>query len=101
MATTAQVVRNAKVRALVAKYEAKRAALKKIIVDPKASDEDKMEAELKLQKLPRNSSKTRIRNRCAVTGRPRGYYRKFGLSRIALRDFGHRGEVPGLTKSSW
>lgn len=101
MATTAQVVRNAKVRALVAKYEAKRAALKKIIVDPQASDEDKMEAELKLQKLPRNSSKTRIRNRCAVTGRPRGYYRKFGLSRIALRDFGHRGEVPGLTKSSW
>lgn len=101
MATTAQVVKNEKVRALVAKYEAKRAALKKIIVDPQASDEDKMEAELQLQKLPRNSSKTRIRNRCAVTGRPRGYYRKFGLSRIALRDLGHRGEVPGLTKSSW
>jgi len=101
MAAVAKVVQNEKRRALVAKHAELRASLKKIISDPEASDEDKDAAALKLQKLPRNSSKTRIRNRCVVSGRPRGYYRKFGLSRIALRELGHRGEVPGLTKSSW
>ncbi|HJK97376.1 MAG TPA: 30S ribosomal protein S14 [Polyangiaceae bacterium LLY-WYZ-14_1] len=101
MATVGKVVQNEKRRALVAKHATLRASLKKIISDPEAADEDKEAAELKLQKLPRNSSKTRVRNRCVVSGRPRGYYRKFGLSRIALRELGHRGEVPGLTKSSW
>ena len=101
MASKAKIARNKKKQQLVAKYAEQRAALKKIIADPDASDEDKDAAQAKLQSLPRDSSKTRVRNRCAVTGRPRAYYRKFGLSRIALRELGLRGEIPGLTKSSW
>ncbi len=101
MASKAKIARNKKKQQLVAKYAEKRAALKKIIANPDAPDEEKDEAQAKLQSLPRDSSKTRVRNRCAVTGRPRAYYRKFGLSRIALRELGLRGEIPGLTKSSW
>ena len=101
MATQAKIATNEKRKKLVAKYAAKRAALKAIVVDPKASDADKVVAQNKLNALPRNSNKVRIRNRCALTGRPRAYYRKFGLSRIAIRDKGLAGEIPGLTKSSW
>lgn len=101
MASKAKVARNQRRRKIAAKYAEKRAELKKIIADPEASDEAKDEAQAAMQKMPRDASATRIRNRCAVTGRPRGYYRKFGLSRIALRELGLNGEVPGLTKSSW
>ena len=101
MATQAKVATNEKRKKLAAKYAAKRAALKAIIIDPKASEADRLAAALKLNALPRNSNKIRIRNRCALTGRPRAYYRKFGLSRIAIRDKGLAGEIPGLTKSSW
>lgn len=101
MATQAKIATNDKRRKLVAKYAAKRATLKAVIVDPKAAEADKLAAQLKLNALPRNSNKIRIRNRCVLTGRPRGYYRKFGLSRIAIREKGLAGEIPGLTKSSW
>lgn len=101
MASKAKIASNLKRKKLAAKFAEQRAALKKIIKDPDASDEDKDEAQRKLQGMPRDASKTRVRNRCAVTGRPRAYYRKFGLSRIALRELGLRGEIPGLTKSSW
>jgi small subunit ribosomal protein S14 len=76
-------------------------ALFEIINDTKASDEDRAEARVKLEKLPRNASPVRLRNRCALTGRPRGFYRKFGLGRNKLREIAMRGEIPGLTKSSW
>ena len=101
MSTQAKIATNEKRKKLATKYAAKRAALKAIISDPKASDADKLAAANKLNALPRNSNKVRIRNRCALTGRPRGYYRKFGLSRIAIREKGLAGEIPGLTKSSW
>ena len=101
MASKAKVAGNKRRRKIAAKYAEKRAELKKIIADPEATEEAKDEAQIAMQKMPRDASKTRIRNRCAVTGRPRAYYRKFGLSRIALRELGLRGEVPGLTKSSW
>lgn len=101
MAAKAKIATNEKKKKLVAKYAPLRKKLKDIIKDPETSDEEKYEAQLKLQKLPRNSSPTRVRNRCQVTGRPRGYYRKFAMSRIALRDFGLSGQIPGLTKSSW
>jgi small subunit ribosomal protein S14 len=101
MATQGKIATNEKRRKLVAKFAAKRAALKAIIRDPKANDADKVTAQAKLNALPRNSNKIRIRNRCVITGRPRGTYRKFGLSRIAVREKGLAGEIPGLTKSSW
>ncbi len=101
MATKAKIASNNKRKKLAAKYAKLRAELKRTISHPNSTDEQRLEALEKLQKLPRNSSPIRVRNRCAVTGRPRGFYRKFGLSRIALRELGHRGEVPGLTKSSW
>lgn len=101
MATKAKIATNEKRKKLVAKYAQKRAALKAIILDPKASEADKALAQVKLNALPRNSSRVRVRNRCALTGRPRGVYRKFGLSRIAIREKGLAGEIPGLTKSSW
>ena len=101
MATLAKVAINEKRKKLAAKYAAKRAALKAILLSPKSSDAEKHEAMLKLNKLPRNSNRNRVRNRCALTGRPRAVYRKFGLSRIALREKGLAGEIPGLTKSSW
>ncbi len=87
--------------ALSAKYAKKRAALKEVIRSPNSTQEEKFVAVESLQKLPRDSSRSRIRNRCAVTGRSRGVYRKFGLSRHKLREAAMRGEVPGLTKASW
>lgn len=101
MASKAKVAANEKRKKLVAKYAEKRAALKAVVQDVNASEEDRVAAQDKLNSLPRNSSKVRIRNRCVLTGRPRAYYRKFGLSRIAIRDRGLAGEIPGLTKSSW
>jgi small subunit ribosomal protein S14 len=89
------------VKALVAKYADKRAALKAIANDESLPLEERFEARLKLAELPRNSAANRIRNRCEVTGRPRAYYRKLKMSRIALRELGAQGLVPGLVKSSW
>ena len=86
---------------LAEKYAAKRAELKAIIDDQSKSEEERYEARLKLQALPRNSTPTRQRNRCAMTGRPRGTFRKFGLARIKLREIAMRGEIPGMTKASW
>lgn len=101
MAKKSAVNRNNKVKALVAKYAEKRAALKAIANNESLPLEERFEARLKLAELPRNSAPNRIRNRCEVTGRPRGYYRKLKMSRIALRELGNLGQVPGLTKSSW
>ena len=101
MAKLAVKLRNQKRRQTVEKFKAKRTALFEIINDSRASDEAKEEARLKLQKLPRDASPVRIRNRCALTGRPRGVYRKFGLARNKLRDLALKGEVPGIIKESW
>ncbi len=101
MAKTSAIEKNMKRERLVAKYAVKRAALKKAAVDDKLSPEDQFMARLKLAKLPRNSAATRLRNRCQVTGRPRGYHRKFKMSRISLRDLASSGYLPGVTKSSW
>ncbi|MBU1325248.1 MAG: 30S ribosomal protein S14 [Alphaproteobacteria bacterium] len=101
MAKKSAVNRNNAVKALVAKYAAKRAALKAIANDESLPLEERFDARLKLAALPRNSAPTRIRNRCEVTGRPRAYYRKLKMSRIALRELGNKGQIPGLTKSSW
>ncbi len=94
------IARETKRAKLVNRYEAKRKALKEIIRNPNSSYEDKENAQLQLQKLPRDSSPARMRNRCQLTGRPHGYYRKFGLSRNKLRESTMRGDVPGLTKAS-
>jgi small subunit ribosomal protein S14 len=88
-------------KAAVAKYATQRAELTKIVKDLNASFQEKEDAMLKLQKLPRDSSRVRLRNRCEITGRPRGVYSKFGLGRIKLRELAMRGEIPGLVKSSW
>lgn len=101
MAKKAMVQRDLKRRRLAEKYENRRQKLKAIMRDEEASPEDKFKAALALAEIPRNASKTRIRNRCEVTGRPRGYYRKLKMSRIALRELGSQGMVPGLVKSSW
>lgn len=101
MAKQSMKARDVKRAKLVEKYAAKRAELKAIIKDVNTSDEDRWAAVLKLQELPRDSSPSRQRNRCNVTGRPHGYLRKFGLSRIMLREHMMRGEVPGLKKASW
>ena len=101
MAKKGAVNRNNRVKALVKTYAAKRAALKATANDAKLAPEERFDARLKLAELPRNSSKTRIRNRCEITGRPRGYYRKLKMSRIALRLQGSQGLIPGLVKSSW
>jgi len=93
--------RDLKRQALVKKYAARRAALQAIIDDQSRSEEERFQARLKLQALPRNASPTRLRNRCEVTGRPRGTYRKFGLGRTKLREAAMRGEIPGLVKASW
>jgi len=95
------IAREDKRTKLVGKFEAKRRSLKEIIRDPNASVEDKETAHIKLQKLPRDSSPSRGRNRCNLTGRPHGVYRKFGLSRNMLREATMRGDVPGLSKASW
>ncbi|GHG03775.1 30S ribosomal protein S14 [Thalassotalea marina] len=101
MAKSSMKAREAKRTKLVAKYAEKRRALKAIISDVNSSEEERWDAVLKLQTLPRDSSSARQRNRCNVTGRPHGYLRKFGLSRIMLREHMMRGEVPGLKKASW
>lgn len=101
MAKVSAVQKNIKRKALSTKYENRRDKLKKIIRDQSSSDGSKFNAALKLAELPRNSSRTRIRNRCAVTGRPRGYYRKFDMSRIALRELALKGVLPGISKASW
>jgi small subunit ribosomal protein S14 len=93
--------RELKREATVEKYAKKRAELTAIFNDQSRSDEDRYAARLAFQKLPRNSSPCRLRNRCDITGRPRGTFRKFGLARLKLRDIAMRGEVPGLTKASW
>jgi small subunit ribosomal protein S14 len=101
MAKKSAVNRNEMVKRLVKQLAPKREALKAIANDEKLPLEDRFEARLKLAKLPRNSSKGRIRNRCEITGRPRAYYRKLRMSRIALRELGSNGQIPGLVKSSW
>lgn len=101
MAKQSMVQREKKRAKLVAKYAQKRADLKAIIKNPETSDEERWGAMLKLQSLPRDSSPVRQRNRCGLTGRPHGYYRKFGLGRNKLRQSAMRGEVPGLVKASW
>lgn len=101
MAKLSVINRNLKREALVKKFSAKRAALKAVIEDSSRSDEDRYEARLALQLLPRNSNPTRLRSRCEITGRPRGVYSKFGLGRNKLREVVMRGEVPGMVKASW
>ena len=101
MAKKSAVNRNNMVKRMAKQYEAKRDALKAIANDEDRPLEERFDARLKLAELPRNSSKTRIRNRCDLTGRPRAYYRKLKMSRIALRSLGSTGQVPGLVKSSW
>ena len=101
MAKRAMVERDLKRRRMAKKFESKRNRLKEIINDKEQPGEERFLAALKLAELPRNSSKTRIRNRCLVTGRPRGFYRKLKMSRIALRQLGSEGKIPGLVKSSW
>ena len=101
MAKLALKLRQQKRVETVAKYKARRTQLLEVIYDTRASDEAKEEARIKLQKLPRDSSPVRLRNRCALTGRPRGVYRKFGLGRNKLRDLALKGEVPGIIKASW
>jgi len=101
MAKLAVKLRNEKRKKTVEKFKARRAQLLEIVRDSRASDEAKEEARAKLQKLPRDASPSRIRNRCALTGRPRGVYRKFGLGRNKLRDLALKGEVPGVIKASW
>jgi small subunit ribosomal protein S14 len=101
MAKTSMVERDKKRAKLVKKYASKRAELKRAAVNPKLSLDERMEAQKKLQKLPRDASPSRQRNRCALSGRPRGVYRKFGLCRNKLREATMRGDVPGLRKSSW
>jgi small subunit ribosomal protein S14 len=101
MAKSSMKAREAKRAKTVAQYATKRAALKAIIADVNASDDDRWEAQMALQKLPRNASPVRQQNRCQITGRPHAVYRKFGLSRIKLREAAMRGDVPGLKKASW
>jgi small subunit ribosomal protein S14 len=101
MAKLALVNREQKRRKAVVKFAAKRAALLEIVQDMRRSDEERTEARAKLQQLPRNASPVRLRNRCRLTGRPRGVFRKFGLGRNKLREIAMRGEIPGLTKASW
>ncbi|HEY5680257.1 MAG TPA: 30S ribosomal protein S14 [Pseudomonadales bacterium] len=101
MAKVSIIEREKKRTRMVAKYAAKRAALKAIINNREASDEERWEAQLKLQRLPRNASPVRLQRRCGITGRPHGVYRKFGLGRNKLREAAMRGDVPGLVKASW
>lgn len=101
MAKTAVINRDLKRRDTVKKYAVKRAELLAIIANTKLSDEDRYAARQKLQALPRDASPVRLRNRCALTGRPRGVFSKFGLGRIKLREYAMRGEIPGIIKASW
>ena len=101
MAKTSMVEREKRRAKTAEKYAKKRAELKELVRSPRTSDEARAEAQAKLQKLPRDASPTRGRNRCALTGRPRGVYRKFGLARTKIREVANRGEIPGLVKASW
>ncbi len=101
MAKISKVVKNEKRQKMVAKYATRRAEFKKIINNPTSSIEAVDEAVINLQKLPRDASKSRVRNRCSQTGRPRGFLRKFGVSRVAMRELALRGQIPGVVKSSW
>ena len=101
MPKTSAIERNKKRIKLSAKFKAKRAELKAILANPATTDEQFFAAQKKLQKLPRNSAPIRVRNRCSLSGRPRGFHRRFGVSRITLRELAHAGKIPGLTKSSW
>jgi small subunit ribosomal protein S14 len=101
MAKISKIVKNEKRKKMVAKFAATRAELKKIINNPKSNIEEVDAAVVKLQKQPRNASAVRVRNRCSQTGRPRGFLRKFGISRVALRDLALKGQIPGVVKSSW
>ena len=101
MAKTSSIQRNLKRIRLVNKFSKKRESLKKIVKNKQLPLSERFAAQLKLAKLPRNSAKTRIRNRCEITGRPRGVYRKLKISRIALRELASKGKIPGMTKSSW
>ena len=101
MAKKSMINKNARRAKTVARYAAKRAELKKIIRDPRATDEQKLAAQMRLQQLPRDASPVRVRNRCAISGRAHGYYRRFGLGRNKLREATMRGEIPGLSKASW
>ncbi|MEZ5424474.1 MAG: 30S ribosomal protein S14 [Pyrinomonadaceae bacterium] len=101
MAKISKVVKNNKRKAMVANYAERRRELKKIINNPASTPEQVDEAVIRLQKMPRDASPIRVRNRCSQTGRPRGYLRKFGISRVALRDLAREGQIPGVVKSSW
>jgi small subunit ribosomal protein S14 len=101
MAKKSAIEKNQRRRRMVDRYAARRAALRAIVHDRTRAPEERFDATLLLAKLPRNSAKVRVRNRCALTGRPRGFHRKFGMSRIAVRDLGSAGQIPGLVKASW
>jgi small subunit ribosomal protein S14 len=101
MAKTSMIMRERKRAKTVKRYAKKRAVLKEIIRSVSSSDEERLAAQAKLNAMPRDASATRMRNRCAITGRPHGYYRKFGLARNKLREAAMKGEIPGLTKASW
>jgi small subunit ribosomal protein S14 len=101
MAKTNMVEREKRRAKIVKKYATKRAQLKELIRSPKTSPEDRAAAQVKFQQMPRDASPSRQRNRCAITGRSRGVYRKFGLSRVKIREVANRGEIPGLSKASW
>lgn len=101
MAKKSSIEKNNRRAKMARQYEKKRQALKAVAGDREAAPEDRFAAQLKLAELPRNASKVRVRNRCALTGRPRAYYRKFALSRIALRDLASVGQIPGMVKASW
>ena len=101
MAKKSMIAKNERRKEIVARYAERRAELKKIIKNPNTSDEDRIEAQFELNRQPRDASPVRVRNRDAADGRPRGYLRKFGLSRVRVREMAHRGELPGVRKSSW
>jgi len=101
MAKISKVVKNNKRKKMTAQYAERRAALKKTINSPASTVEEVDAAQLKLQKMPRDASPIRVRNRCSQTGRPRGFLRKFGISRVALRELALQGQIPGVIKSSW
>jgi small subunit ribosomal protein S14 len=101
MAKTSQVLRDKRRQKLIKKYAARRAALRERLKDPNVSMDEKLQVQQQFAKLPRNSCPTRLKRRCAISGRARGYYRKFGVSRIALRELALRGQLPGVRKSSW
>ena len=101
MAKKSSIAKNQRRERLVEKYAVKRAELKSILANPNTSDDEFFEAQRKLSKLPRNSARTRLRNRCAITGRPRAFIRRFGLSRLTFREMALDGRIPGVIKSSW